>query len=188
MHVTAVADYSGILLSLLSEIGSILNNYSDCDILLGGDINVDLRASSAASKHIKQFMNEFNLILCNDVVDKHCKYTYFHDSLGHFSYVDFFIVSMNIATSVVSHTIVHDALCLSDHLPVVVEIDLNNCVFPMGVDQSPEINNICDIIEQLRWERANLAQYHAMTYIKLDALLKDMNSDPYYNSFGHMNE
>ena len=184
-----MVDYTDVLLSVLSEINDVLSNYTDHEILLGGDLNIDLRANSAHASSkgrelIHRFMNDFNLILCNDIIDTNSNYTYFHDTLRHYSYVDFFMVSHNISSSVISNSILDDGLCLSDHMPIVIEVKLK-CTTAVTHNQSSQSYNSA-MSMPLRWDRSNLEHYYAATYLNLAPVLEIFN-DPLYSNLVVMN-
>ena len=51
-------------------------------------------------------------------------YTYKHDTLGHFSYIDYFMVSTDLVKDVHNFDIIDNALNLSDHNPISILLSL----------------------------------------------------------------
>ena len=172
-------DYTENLHSILAEIGDILVNYPEHEILFGGDFNVDLRVSSTGSNIINKFMIENNLILCNNLLDTNSRHTYHHEGLGFSSYVDFFLVRRNTNISaIVEHIVIDDALCFSDHLPVMINIMLH-CSTPQTTSQSSSSTQPVSIhVKPLRWDKANLYNYYAASYSHVLPILNAF-SDPY---------
>ena len=95
--------------------------------------------------------------------------------------MDFFIVSSNVTKSIISHDVIQDGLCLSDHLPIMIELDLK-CTTPVTIGHGARVNDTCIVARSLRWDRADLVQYYATTYAQFTALLNTLVSNPCYSS------
>ena len=79
-----------IISSLLDEIGCVLNMHQACEVVLGGDFNVDLREASPHSNIFVDFFKKFNLYLAYDTKKTTGAYTFFREALGHYTMIDFF--------------------------------------------------------------------------------------------------
>jgi len=84
-------DYKDVCLDILSDIDSIINTCDAKSVIIGGDFNCNLDILNWSSKIIREFMIDNDLVLCHETNDEsELDYTYCHESLQHFSYVDYF--------------------------------------------------------------------------------------------------
>ena len=84
-------------------------------------MNCDLDGNSWLSNNINDFVDQYKLLVCNCVDEDSTdsiNYTYFHESLGHYSRLDYFLISTCLADKVVSSKITDNVLNMSDHLPL----------------------------------------------------------------------
>ena len=65
----------------------------DLNFIVGGDFNVDLYSNSTGAILVKQFMTEWSLIDCHSIIPRNISYTYCHDTLQHYSVIDYFLIS-----------------------------------------------------------------------------------------------
>ena len=85
-------DSSEEFLCQLSVIDSLLEKFSDCQIVLGGDFHVDFLRNWSHNELIHNFCLQSNLL---PVICRKCNtvdYTY-HFSMKHFKCIDHFVVS-----------------------------------------------------------------------------------------------
>jgi hypothetical protein len=118
------------------------------------------------------FMKDFNMSLASDIVKPNCSYKYYHDTQQHFSTVDYFMVSEDVVDNSLQFSILDDVLNLSDHLPVSLKIAVPDFVtFPLKehVHASPRQT------AALRWDKANLAEYYALSYNRMQPLMHDLD-------------
>lgn len=99
--------------------------------------------------------------------DSPTSYSYCHETLQHYSLLDYFCVSVDLVSQVSNVATIDVGNNLSDHLPVVLTLHLPS-------DQSGiyrnENNNINNSLCQLRWDKANLQDYDWYTHCFLDAI------------------
>ena len=154
-------NHVNMLIDIFDQMSQHLNDLDFRHIVLGGDLNTDLRLDSYVSEIVHDFVNSFRLIECSTVCSpRSVDYTYKHPSLGHSSWIDWLLVSYNLRDSIVNFDIVDCPLNLSDHLPVSLEIKL--AVVPnnnTSTNNSPEINKRTLDREKLRWDKAALDLY-----------------------------
>ena len=103
---------------------NVINQNTDCHIVVGGDFNVDLSRNCLHTGLFNDFCEEADLVPTmrhsNCVVD----YTY-NFSLQRFNVLDHFILSGVIfETAVVSVIVIHDGENLSDHDCIILSLNL----------------------------------------------------------------
>ncbi len=62
------------------------------DVMLIGDLKIDLIRENAHSKHISQVAERYGLKFCRNHITADYSYTYEHPGAGHYSSIDHFIV------------------------------------------------------------------------------------------------
>ena len=107
-------------LDLLVQMQDLIDNFDGDKVIIGGDLNCTLEIESWSSKLICGFIDDHNFISVNNLPINvtGTEYTYSNEVLGHYSYLDYFIVSKNLSTSIASLEIGCNELNLSDHSPV----------------------------------------------------------------------
>jgi exonuclease III len=166
---TSKKDYKDIALELLSQLELLLDQYDldTCKVIIGGDFNCNLGVASWSSDTINGLMSKFNLLLSNDIVPTDMDYTYEHESLGQFAYLDYFILSRSISNDVVDLCIRLDEPNLSDHLPVSMCLNFGGSAKIDSTDSAPTINMSDQVHARphysYRWDRTNLSEYYELT-------------------------
>jgi len=146
--------YESIVQSVLSDISDVISTYPGYTLVFGGDLNNDMTISSKVSKILKQFMTDFKLILCNDVIKPNCDYTYIHESQQHLSYVDYFLISDDIVGDVIEFQILDDMVNMSDHLPIFMSLRLS--LNTVNIDNVKVTDEDSNNTSTLRWDHADL--------------------------------
>ena len=82
-------------------------------LVIGGDLNCCLDFPNWSVNNIVDFMKSYNLQTCNKYFNHANDYTYHHDALGHFSYIDYFLVSNKLSSH--SLNVLDNEPNLSDH-------------------------------------------------------------------------
>ena len=101
----------------LCEISSIIQSFNGCDIILGGDFNVDFsRTGSKNLDLLKDFLITENLT-CESLQCIANNFTY-ESSTGNKSFIDHFLVSSSFTSTV---SVSYDGNNLSDHKPISME-------------------------------------------------------------------
>ena len=65
-------DNHDLIVSVLAEIVDVICLYPDSDLILGGDLNMDLSVITSLSQLIKKFMSDGNMTLCTDLFTPNC--------------------------------------------------------------------------------------------------------------------
>lgn len=101
----------------------IVNNL-DCHIIIGGDFNVDFSRVRAHTALLRSFCANQDLHVAIEHPNSSVDYTY-QFSMTRFSILDHFLLSPALFNYLMtSATVIHDINNLSDHEPIVLELDL----------------------------------------------------------------
>ena len=164
-----------ILDNILANIYDIVSLYPDYKIVFGGDLNTSLSVNSKATKSVREFMNLCYLTDCNDVMQPNCNYTYCHDTLNHFSTLDYLMVSSSIIhNDLIRFQILDNMINLSDHLPVLIAVNFRVDNPDSNKRQLHGPKPDVETQRRLRWDYANLADYYALSYRRLQPILNDL--------------
>ena len=166
-----------VLINVLDEIDSHLFPYINSPLIIGGDLNCDLTKGSPHAVAVLDFLNRYNLILCNDIIPPNCSYTYFNDSLGQKSMTDFFLISTQLLNSLAKSGMMDKVLNLSDHLPIKIELNFEGATpspFALAT-MEPSVPPMLDLPlgSRLRWDKAHLPLYYNVSH---NVLLPIFNS------------
>jgi len=100
-------------------------------------------------------------------------YTYCHETLGHYSLIDYIFVSDKLFADVVSAEIKDSGLNFSDHLPVILHVTANSSVLHKSVADQKSRNSVNEY--KLRWDKADLQLYYDYTYILLNPVKEKLD-------------
>ncbi len=172
--------------SLLIEIGSIIELYPNHDVIMGGDFNMDLREATALTNQVHVFRKKYKLNLCYDVIKTNCEYTFFRDSLGQRTMIDFFLCSNSLKSKLHSHAMLDNLLNYSDHLPLMVGLNIDmNPVLAQVLPPSPRPQSSERAERRLRWDHANVNKYCDYTFYACLPILDSI--DTCLNDFRNKN-
>jgi len=91
---------------------------------------------------------------CDDLFQNGPKYTYFHNSLNHTSWLDHFFVSDALSASLCNFNILDNGANCSDHCPVSCDMLIDISVQLSAIVQEPHKCQYRD-----RWDKADLISY-----------------------------
>ena len=120
-------DITDAIIDVIAKIEEVIHQFPDHLIICGGDFNANLRQSSLSSDLMNKFICDNNMEICDKLNSKNANifnYTYFHESLKHFSYIDFFTFSKPLMGQVLDFNIVDSALNMSDHNAILAYISI----------------------------------------------------------------
>jgi len=167
------ADRLQIIDNLFSEISLQLEPFSGYVYLIGGDFNCNVDHNDPAARMVIEFINEHQLIRCDECVGPKAAYTYCNESLNCRSCIDFFFVSDSDRNCIDKFKVIDEGSNLSDHLPINVVCvcdDVNTSV------NSAPAKAKASLQEYLRWDHADLPAYYSLTGTHLQAILSELNS------------
>jgi hypothetical protein len=155
---------------LLNELQDIIDNQSDCDILICADLNTDLSSSNNITSVVDGFITSNNMSRCDILFPSANVHTYINEPLNCASTIDYLLTS-NINRTVAFNVLDLD-INLSDHCPLLTV--LNVC---WSGNYASNVNNVCkpaDDVTYLRWDHSPLDQYYEYTRVKLQPVLVDI--------------
>jgi len=181
-----------LLDSIFSEISSVVAKHPDVEFIFGGDINCNIHETCPFSRVISEFLLRHDFISVDkDFLDIKNAYTYQHASLDNRSYVDFIFVQSTSKSVVLDYKIVEFPLNISDHLPVMINMNLDNKLLIISESLNSDNNGALDSINnRLRWDHADLQNYYFQCFLdfenlmlELDVWLKSFNSESFFCLF-----
>lgn len=151
---------------VLNNIESVIEEFHDFTILIGGDLNCDLDGDSEAAKLVNAFSSKLSLSRCDLMFNRHCD-TYVNTALNCSSCLDYFLI--NVDSCAVDYKVIDEGSNLSDHLPLVLECRNdwnNNNMKPSTSGSSGQ--------KYLRWDHADTVKYYTLTGNNLQILLNEL--------------
>jgi len=126
---------------------------------------------------VKEFIIDSSLKRCDTINYDIYLSTYYDDSLGHASCIDYILVSD--IENVLAFTVLVPDINLSDHRPIIVDYHCNDSVFNdiYSCRGSFVKSKASDCIPQLRWDNANLDMYRKLTEASLRPIYDKLISD-----------
>ena len=112
----------------LSLVELLIENHPHHHIIIGGDLNTELKGESLCDFLWRELMTKNQFACCDQYVTS-LNYTYRHDSLNQTKFNDHFIVSKSLLDQnmVHGHHILDDGDNNSDHLPLLMTMSLQCC-------------------------------------------------------------
>src|ERR1051325_7932747 len=164
---------SCIVQAMFAEIEEIVNLNPNLNIILGGDCNTNIDINNQNSESLLKFIDSVGAVSCHGLINSNLDYTYCHDSLQYFSYIDYIFISRSISADLRDFKVLEVPHNLSDHLPIFVSLSIDNSL----KSNSANINSINDkaIHKNLRWDHAALPVYYEITRQLLEPLSEHIN-------------
>lgn len=162
--------------SMFAEIDSIICMFPNHRTILAGDFNCNIGINCVKTALFQKFIDQFSLIPCNRIIDSNINFTYCHESLQNYSYIDFICISNSVSTELTEFKVLDLAFNLSDHLPIYARFSIVNDVqCPLATNQSAPSSQ--SIQSALRWDHANLHLYYNLSRELLQPLYDSLKSD-----------
>ena len=131
----------------ISMLEEMLCSHPQHDIVIGGDLNTELKGNSPFDPLWREFMSKHDLLCCDNLMSSPITYTYSHDSLGQRKWNDHFIVSKSLSNNIKDHRILDEGGNVSDHLPVLLTLPLT-----LSAEIAPQIEESVKS-PKLRWDK-----------------------------------
>ena len=151
----------------LASIVQDVNELQYCDIVFGGDLNVDFSVSDTFSDMLLNFAHELDLKFVYDKLPADSRNTFRVESTGATSAIDHFAVTKVLFDSINSVEVIDSGINLSDHCPIIMDLYVNDSEKPNIRSSSSSSSS-----QQLnfRWDKGDIFHYYHMTYDKLRAV------------------
>jgi len=101
---------------LISKIEINLTNYVNVYHIIAGDFNFECRADVNSYCLFKDLLDRYKLFNCDSCNSSQLNCIYYHENLGHFSWIDHVFVSENLRSLVKDVVIIASGENLPDHL------------------------------------------------------------------------
>src|ERR1044072_1818468 len=88
---------SYIVQAMFAEIEEIVNLNPNLNIILGGDCNTNIDINNQNSESLLKLIDSVGAVSCHRLINSNLDYTYCHDSLQYFSYIDYIFISKTIS-------------------------------------------------------------------------------------------
>ena len=163
-----------IVQSMLTDLEEFICMFPNCSVVMSGDFNTNIGLHSCGNAVYINFLDKFNVVPCNSLIHDGLGYTYCHESLQHYSYIDFICVSRSIANNLIEFKVLELPLNMSDHLPIFARFEYS---FQQHTKHNTEISpKPRQTHSSLRWDHAQLPLYYNYTRELLQPLLDRLNS------------
>ena len=165
-----ISDKNDEFNDVLSEIKVICNLYPNYQLIIAGDFNCTLNNTNLRNTYFLNFLVDLDLV-CPTAFEPNHSFT-FINSIGNKSLIDHFCVSSTLVEVISDFNIISDGDNLSDHLPVIMEID-----FPyfLNVDGGIQLHkNVNDLNSRFNWNNASKDNIQAFRF-NLDKHLSDID-------------
>jgi exonuclease III len=159
--------------NIFDDIWSWREQYVDCNIIIGGDFNVNLDSTDDVAKFVNNFSTRNSLVRCDDLFPRAKTATYINSSLNHQSCIDYILVSSG--DQVCGYDVIDPDINYSDHLPLFISLTHPSTVYAKEMRKNDVLTS-----PQLRWDRADLVSYYDFTRCKLESLLVNVNYLTYH--------
>ena len=161
----STAEYEIELSSCIGFIDNHINIGSDTETIILGDTNFDCSLSNLGFRSCNNVLMNYGIRCCDDLIlgSPVEKYTYFNESLNHFSCIDHFFMSDKLRRSIVAINVVDSGINLSDHRPLIATLSLRYEVDSMLVKS----HKAKHVTYSWRWDKADLYQYECQTRANL---------------------
>ena len=113
-------------LDAIAMMETIIEEHPNHDIIIGGDLNTELKGQSPFDPLWQDFMSKLSFASCDSLYPD-SSFTYHHESLGQKKFNDHFVVSKSLLedSHLSGHKIIDDGDNISDHLPILMELTMH---------------------------------------------------------------
>ena len=146
---------------MCTELLDIIHLFPDHKIIVGGDFNCNINILIPKYKHLLEFLETIKVTSFNNILDSNLNFTYCHDSLQDYSYIDFICVSDCMKSDVVKFQVLDLPFNISDHCPVFVQLSV--AANMPSIDEPREVSKYVTKQTRLRWDHAYFPSYYDCT-------------------------
>jgi len=102
---------------------------------------------------VSSFVNDLNLICCDNMELQNIGFTYFHDTLGHKYFIDDFFVHRELLPLISYFKILENEANVSDHLPIALCLAI-----PVVKCDKTALSN--SFVHEFRWDKGDITSYY----------------------------
>jgi len=154
---------------ILASISNIVSKNACYDkLIIAGDFNMVFNVVHPRWEILSEFIAQTNTSITDQFIDP-CSapvYSYIHESLGQRSFIDHFLTSLNLISSVATISIADSGCNLSDHCAIIMSIKSDLFISQRSVDFLNSKH--CNDIKRIRWDKGNLDLYYNRTRCLLE--------------------
>jgi len=157
--------------SMLADIESVIELFPDLKVICGGDYNVHLDSLSGRSTIYSKFISDYNLVSTHAIIPSNLSYTYCHETLQHYSYIDYFLIDDVLKDDLEDFKILDLADNFSDHNGIYMKLSCKISV-KSHLDNKNEVTCGAEaqVHKNLRWDHANLQHYYDFSRVLLQPI------------------
>ena len=189
------ADSKELIIDILAQVATVINDNSYDYICMGGDFNTDLNSNRKHSKIVIDFLDAHGMHYCK--LNNSTNYTFSNEKRNCYSTIDFWCITSDLLQYISSYNTVDNAINFSDHLPVQLCVSLpDNNVLARGLNMgkgmfkegirarcATDRANTRDSVNErpdsyrLRFDHSNHALYYECTRVLLEPILASINAE-----------
>ena len=139
-------------------------------MILLGDFNLQYDDNCSGFKLLKNLLDDYKLLSCEDCADPPIEYTYFQENLGRFSVIDHMFISCSLYCNIIKYVVVDSGINLLDHVPVQCVIAFPSLVGNNGGLYTKKNNPDKKLCNILRWDKGDVTMYYYITALHLQYL------------------
>ena len=136
----------------IAMIDTIISEHHQHNVVIGGDLNSELKGASPFDTLWEDLMKKFDLRSCDSFISCANPYTYSHDSLGQRKWSDHFIVSNSLCEKMSNHAILDEGDNTSDHRPITFHLSVSLTAASTRTEDTVNSSN------KLKWEKLSYAE------------------------------
>ena len=162
------SDYTIECCSMIANLEHIINEFPECQHIIAGDWNFSCSNNNPGFDLFKHVIDDYNLICC-DNLGKHLNinYTYCHESLSQYSWLDHFFISKDLLNKNTLFDIIDSGANLSDHLPICLSLQFDRDSL---TGETHDTTSLTTAKPMMRWDKADLHKYYQNTFSTLQQI------------------
>jgi len=154
---------------ILLQIEYWCEHFHWCRCLVAGDFNCNLDSTDPVAQLIATLSVNYSLLRCDKLFRSDMNFTYFNQSLNHYSYIDYALVSSDVVVN--DFIVIDPSINFSDHLPLFVSL---MCTMK-GNRNKRECKPTAPAQCYPRWDKADLGAYYRYTGDNLAPLVPQLD-------------
>lgn len=159
-----------LLTSVLVELEDVVTTASgqlvgSFHFIVGGDFNLDFDSHSRSAVIVSDLLRKWSLLPCHKIIKGNLAYSYCHETLQHYSLIDYFWISDKNVPDLINYKIIESPINLSDHLPISISImcTFGNILLSNGCERP----SVYPPVISLDWLGGNKAAYYESSRVLL---------------------